>query len=290
MLPCGQRARSRWSWRRRRTRGSTHVVRSAARAEPRRRARGAADESVAAFIETPRGSRTKYELDRSSGHIRLDRVLFSSVHYPADYGFVMDTVGGDGDPLDAVVIVEEPTFPGCVVRARPVGTLFMDDEHGNDEKILAVPVGDPRFDEITRLDDLAAHWRREIETFFATYKELEQGKTAAIKGWRDADVAWRLVWRPAGSSSGASTRWTASPSTTRPCPRRTAPASTLPTSAISLKRYCRRSARGTSSTTSSSRVRRSGRSTRSRSRPGVRASRVRRSACRARTTRRAEIG
>jgi len=146
-----------------------------------------------AFIEIPRGSRTKYELDRSSGHIRLDRVLFSSVHYPADYGFVMDTVGGDGDPLDAVVIVEEPTFPGCVVRARPVGTLFMDDEHGNDEKILAVPVGDPRFDEITRLDDLAAHWRREIETFFATYKELEQGKTAAIKGWRDADVAWRLI-------------------------------------------------------------------------------------------------
>lgn len=169
------------------------MVRSAARAEPRRRARGAADESVDVFIEIPRGSRTKYELDRSSGHIRLDRVLFSSVHYPADYGFVMDTVGGDGDPLDAVVIVEEPTFPGCVVRARPVGTLFMDDEHGNDEKILAVPVGDPRFDEITRLDDLAAHWRREIETFFATYKELEQGKTAAIKGWRDADVAWRLI-------------------------------------------------------------------------------------------------
>jgi len=170
------------------------VARSAARAEPtRRRARAASTESVDVFVEIPRGSRTKYELDRSTGFIRLDRVLFSSVHYPADYGFVMGTVGGDGDPLDALVIVEEPTFPGCVVPARPVGTLLMADEHGEDEKILAVPVGDPRFDEISRLDDLARHWRREIETFFATYKELEQGKLAAIKGWNDADVAWRLI-------------------------------------------------------------------------------------------------
>src|SRR5438309_7912004 len=86
--------------------------------------------SVDVFVEIPRGSRTKYELDRSTGFIRLDRVLFSSVHYPADYGFVMGTVGGDGDPLDALVIVEEPTFPGCVVPARPVGTLLMADEHG----------------------------------------------------------------------------------------------------------------------------------------------------------------
>jgi inorganic pyrophosphatase len=152
-----------------------------------------ASKSVDVFVEIPRGSRAKYELDRSTGRIRLDRVLFSSVHYPADYGFVMGTLGRDGDPLDALVIVEEPTFPGCVVPARPVGTLIMADEHGEDEKILAVPVGDPRFDEITKLDDLATHWRREIETFFATYKELERGKTAAIKGWRDADVAWRLI-------------------------------------------------------------------------------------------------
>src|SRR5438094_1464901 len=151
MLPCGQRARSRWSWRRRRTRGSTHVVRSAARAEPRRRARGAADESVDVFIEIPRGSRTKYELDRSSGHIRLDRVLFSSVHYPADYGFVVDTLGGDGDPLDAIVVVEEPTFPGCIVPARPIGTLGMRDEKGDDEKILTVPAGDPRFAQVRDL-------------------------------------------------------------------------------------------------------------------------------------------
>src|SRR5437899_12420051 len=192
MLPCGQRAGARWSGRRRRTRGSTHVVRSAARAEPRRRARGAADESVDVFIEIPRGSRAKYELDRSSGHIRLDRVLFSSVHYPADYGFVMDTVGGDGDPLDAVVIVEEPTFPGCVVRARPIGTLFMRDSKGEDEKILAVPVGDPRFDEIRRLGDLAPHWQKEVETFFATYKSLDSDDTD-VGGRHDAKTAWRVT-------------------------------------------------------------------------------------------------
>src|SRR5438552_625306 len=181
MLPSALKARSRWSWRRPRTRGS-RCVRS-----------GSQDQSVDVLVEIPRGSRAKYELDQKTGRIRLDRVLFSSVHYPADYGFVMGTVGGDGDPLDALVIVEEPTFPGCVVPVRPVGTLLMADEHGEDEKILAVPVGDPRFDEISRLDDLARHWRREIETFFATYKELEQGKLAAIKGWNDADVAWRLI-------------------------------------------------------------------------------------------------
>src|SRR5690348_9129624 len=133
----------------------------------------AVNEAVDVFVEIPRGSRAKYELDKASGRIRLDRVLHSSVHYPADYGFVIDTLAGDGDPLDAVVIVEEPTFPGCVVPARPIGTLFMRDAKGEDEKILAVPVGDPRFDEIKTLDDLAPHWRLEIETFFATYKTLE---------------------------------------------------------------------------------------------------------------------
>ena len=96
-------------------------------------ARAKADQ-VDVFVEIPRGSRAKYELDKKSGRIRLDRVLHSSVHYPADYGFVMDTLGNDGDPLDAVVIVEEPTFPGCVVPARPIGTLFMRDSKGEDEK------------------------------------------------------------------------------------------------------------------------------------------------------------
>jgi len=149
---------------------------------------GSQDQSVDVLVEIPRGSRTKYELDQKTGRIRLDRVLFSSVHYPADYGFVMDTIGGDGDPLDALVVVEEPTFPGCVVPSRPIGTLLMRDEHGDDEKILAVPV-----DDVRGLKDLAKHWLREIETFFATYKELEINKSAEVKGWRDADVAWKLI-------------------------------------------------------------------------------------------------
>jgi len=147
---------------------------------------------VDVFVEIPRGSRAKYELDKKSGHIRLDRVLHSSVHYPADYGFVMDTLAGDGDPLDAVVIVEEPTFPGCVVRARPIGTLFMRDAKGEDEKILAVPAGDPRFDEIKRLKDLAPHWQKEIETFFATYKTLESDDIE-VQGWHDEKVAWQVI-------------------------------------------------------------------------------------------------
>src|SRR5438445_10193866 len=181
MLPSALKARSRWSWRRPRTRGS-RCVGSASQ-----------DQSVDVLVEIPRGSRQKYELDQKTGRIRLDRVLFSSVHYPADYGFIMDTLGGDGDPLDALVVVEEPTFPGCVVPARPIGTLFMSDEHGEDEKILTVPVGDPRFDAVRELNDLGRHWLREIETFFATYKELESTKAADVKGWHGADVAWRLI-------------------------------------------------------------------------------------------------
>jgi len=148
--------------------------------------------SVDVFVEIPKGSRTKYELDKKTGRIRLDRVLFSSVHYPADYGFVTDTLAGDGDPLDALVVVEEPTFPGCVVPARPIGTLLMRDSKGEDEKILAVPIGDPRFDEIKELTDLPKHWLREIETFFATYKELE-GDDVSLGGWKDAKTAWSLI-------------------------------------------------------------------------------------------------
>jgi len=154
----------------------------------------AARKGVDVFVEIPRGSRTKYELDKETGRIRLDRVLYSSVHYPADYGFVMDTMAGDGDPLDALVVVEEPTFPGCVVPARPIGTLLMKDEKGDDEKILAVPVGDPRFDQVRELKDLAAHWLREIETFFSTYKTLEGGEVK-MSGWRGSRTAWSLIDR-----------------------------------------------------------------------------------------------
>ena len=153
----------------------------------------AARRSVDVFVEIPKGSRAKYELDKKSGRIRLDRVLHSSVHYPADYGFVTDTLAGDGDALDALVVVEEPTFPGCILPTRPIGTLLMHDEHGPDEKILGVPVGDPRFNEIRELHDLPKHWLREIETFFATYKTLEGHGAVKLDGWHGTRTAWQLI-------------------------------------------------------------------------------------------------
>jgi inorganic pyrophosphatase len=152
----------------------------------------ATPDQVDVFVEIPRGSRAKHELDKKTGHIRLDRVLHSSVHYQADYGFVMDPLGNDGDPLDAVVIVEEPTFPGCAVPARPIGTLFMRDSKGQDEKILAVPVGDPQFDGIWTVKDLAPHWKKEIETFFATYQYLESDDTE-VRGWHREKTACRVI-------------------------------------------------------------------------------------------------
>jgi inorganic pyrophosphatase len=148
--------------------------------------------TVEALVEIPRGSRNKYEFDHTTGAIRLDRVLFSSVHYPTDYGFVLDTQGGDGDPLDVMIIVEEPTFPGCRLQVRPIGALLMKDEKGKDEKILAVPVADPRFDCIKELDDLPKHWLAEIENFFETYKMLE-GKRTATDGWVPAAQAREVL-------------------------------------------------------------------------------------------------
>ncbi|SRR5579875_2209551 len=147
---------------------------------------------VEAVIEIPSGSRNKYEYDHQRGIFRLDRVLYSSVHYPTDYGFIPDTLADDGDPLDILVVVEEPTFPGCYVRARPIGTLVMSDEKGLDEKILAVPVDDPRFDGITQLDQLHPHWLLEIENFFATYKALQK-KVVTIQGWESVESAWKII-------------------------------------------------------------------------------------------------
>src|SRR5882724_10324659 len=150
------------------------------------------DSTVDAIVEIPRGSRNKYELDPATGTIRLDRVLFSSVHYPGDYGFIPGTRSEDGDPLDVLILVEEPTFPGCRVRVRPIGVLLMHDEHGSDEKILGVPVADPRFDEVTDLGDLPPHWLAEVENFFETYKVLE-GKTATVEGWKGTQEAERVL-------------------------------------------------------------------------------------------------
>ncbi len=153
------------------------------------------DEFIDAVVEIPRGSRNKYEYDHGEGVFRLDRVLYSSVHYPTDYGFIPGTLAADGDPLDVMIIVEEPTFPGCRVRVRPVGVLIMADEKGRDEKILAIPEADPRFADIRDLSDLPHHWLREIENFFTIYKQLEPDKATTVAGWRDASEAREIVRR-----------------------------------------------------------------------------------------------
>ncbi len=147
---------------------------------------------VEVVVEIPRGSRNKYEFDHTRGVFHLDRVLYSSVHYPTDYGFIPGTLSLDGDPLDVLVVVDEATFTGCHVRARPIGTLIMVDEKGEDEKILAVPHDDPRFNQTRRLSDLATHWPLEIAAFFRTYKEL-QGVQTEVRDWHDVDEAWKII-------------------------------------------------------------------------------------------------
>jgi inorganic pyrophosphatase len=147
---------------------------------------------IEVVVEIPRGSRNKYELDKDRGVMRLDRVLYSSVHYPTDYGFVVGTLAEDGDALDALVVVDEPTFPGCHIMARPIGVLDMRDEKGPDQKILCVPVGDPRFADIYDLGDIGQHWLREIENFFQTYKALE-AKWTDVVGWEDRQAALQVI-------------------------------------------------------------------------------------------------
>ncbi len=137
-----------------------------------------------AVIEIPQGSRAKYELEKDSGMFRLDRLLYSSVHYPADYGLIPRTLADDGDPLDVLVLVTEPTFTGCLVRVRPIGVFAMTDADELDEKVLAVPIRDPLFDEFQDLGDVAPHLLREVEHFFGVYKELEGGRTVSL-GWKD---------------------------------------------------------------------------------------------------------
>ncbi len=148
--------------------------------------------SVLARVEVPRGSRNKYEIDPDRGGIRLDRVLYSPLHYPADYGILEETLAEDGDHLDVLIFVYEPTFPGCLVEVRPIGVLDMRDEKGHDQKVLAVPVGDPRFDAVADLAQVSPHFLREIQHFFTVYKTLEQ-KPVEIYGWAGAEEAWRLV-------------------------------------------------------------------------------------------------
>lgn len=149
-------------------------------------------ESIEAIVEIVRGGRNKFEIDEETGAVHLDRVLYSSVHYPADYGFLPHTLAEDGDALDVLIVVQEPTIPGCHVQVRPVGMLEMSDEKGMDHKIVAVPVVDPRFNEVADLSDLPEHLLLEIRTFFLTYKTLEN-KPTAVHEWHSRERAWQTI-------------------------------------------------------------------------------------------------
>ncbi len=146
-----------------------------------------------AVIEIPKGSRNKYEIDHETGRVYLDRVLFTTFVYPTDYGFFENTLGLDGDPVDALVLLEYPVFPGVGVSVRPVGVLNMSDEAGNDAKVLAVPAKDPRWAHIQDIEDVSEQTRNEIEHFFTRYKDLEPGKFVKIEGWGNAAEAVQIV-------------------------------------------------------------------------------------------------
>ncbi len=140
-------------------------------------------------IEIPKGQRNKYEMDHESGRIRLDRMLFTSTRYPADYGFVEHTLAPDGDPLDALVLLDEPTFPGCLIRCRAIGMFRMRDEKGGDDKVLCVAATDPRMAHLLDITDVSEFDRLEIQHFFEVYKALERGKEVETARWVDRQAA-----------------------------------------------------------------------------------------------------
>lgn len=144
------------------------------------------------LIEITAGSKNKYEFDKDLNAFALDRVLYGSVMYPFDYGFVPNTLADDGDPLDGMVIMDQPTFPGCVIAARPIGMMEMIDGGDRDEKILCVPDKDPRYAGVKSLKDIAQHRLDEIAEFFRTYKNLEK-KSVEILGWKDVEAVMPLV-------------------------------------------------------------------------------------------------
>ncbi len=148
---------------------------------------------VEVVVEIPRGSRNKYEIDHDTGRVWLDRFLFTSTQYPTDYGFIVATLAEDGDPLDALVLLEEPTFPGCHIRGRPVAMFKMRDEKGEDAKILCVPATDPRSEDVNDLGDLPGHLVDEIGHFFDVYKELEPGKSTEVGEWDGVQAATRTI-------------------------------------------------------------------------------------------------
>jgi len=152
-----------------------------------------AEGCVHVVIEIPRGSRNKYEIDHTTGTVFLDRRLFTATAYPADYGFIPDTLGGDGDPLDALVFLEDPVYPGVWVEARPVGVLYMEDEAGEDAKLLCVPPREPRWNDVHDIADMTPELVYEIQHFFEVYKALEPGQKAETIGLAGRDAAWKEI-------------------------------------------------------------------------------------------------
>lgn len=144
------------------------------------------------LIEIPRGSRNKYEYDFEIKRMRFDRMLYSSMMYPADYGFIPETLALDGDPLDVLVLLNEPTFPGCVMEVKPIGVFRMADDKGPDEKVICVPVSDPIWNSLNDLSDMNPHLIKEIEHFFQVYKDLEN-KTVEVGGWGDLKDAYAII-------------------------------------------------------------------------------------------------
>ncbi|GAA2763947.1 inorganic diphosphatase [Streptomyces iakyrus] len=156
-------------------------------------------------IEIPKGSRNKYEVDHETGRIRLDRRLFTSTAYPTDYGFVENTLGEDGDPLDALVILDEPTFPGCLIRCRAIGMFRMTDEAGGDDKLLCVPSTDPRVEHLRDIHHVSEFDRLEIQHFFEVYKDLEPGKSVEGANWvgrTDAEIEIERSYKRFKESGG----------------------------------------------------------------------------------------
>jgi len=147
---------------------------------------------VEARIEIPMGSQNKYEIDHKTGKIKLDRVLYSAAFYPVEYGFVEDTLSEDGDPLDILVMTSSPTFPGCYIDARIIGGIDMIDTGDKDTKILAVNIGDPRYDHIRTMDDVPPHFMRELENFFSTYKALQRKKTEVLGFFGEEEAVRQL--------------------------------------------------------------------------------------------------
>ncbi|MEN3315744.1 MAG: inorganic pyrophosphatase [Acidimicrobiaceae bacterium] len=165
---------------------------------------GAEHELVDVLVETPQGSRKKYEYDKERHGMRLDRRLFSATVYPADYGLIPDTVGEDGEALDALVLTQEPTFPGCWVTARPIGVFWIAYDGEREAKILAVPDGDPTWDDVHDIADVPDHLRDEISQFFDIYKVLEPGRTPTPDGYEGRAAALEVIAEAAGRKQAGS--------------------------------------------------------------------------------------